>query len=613
MYFAKICGLNFTMYHVAKNKFYKFLNINAQRDSIKILCDSVFKKNQRPMQKHWKQIPTDEQTVKTLQEALQIHPTFCELLAQRGIHDFEAARTYFRPELKNLHDPYEMLGMERAVQRILQAIEQQEKILIYGDYDVDGTTSVALMYSFLAGVHKHLDYYIPDRYKEGYGLSYQGIEYAKQKGIGLLITLDCGIRATSEVRAAQHEGIDVIICDHHIPGETLPEAHAILDPKQVDCAYPYKELSGCGVGFKLVQALCQRLELPNERWLELMDFLVISIAADIVPITGENRILAHFGLEQLNRTERIGLRALAGKGGKTFPLSISDIVFGIAPIVNAAGRLADAEQAVRLLLANTKQGAGDLANILELRNKMRREFDERTSREAKEQFEQLPDKESRKSICLFHPHWHKGVVGITASRMVEAFYRPTIILTESNGKVVGSARSVRHFNVYNAIESCSDLLVNFGGHSHAAGLTLYPENVPAFQDRFEATVSTTIEDSALVPEILVSSDLDLNTLTAAFWRILKQFAPFGPKNRNPIFVSKGVRDAGYTKVLRGNHLRLAIRHGQSEIFYGIAFGMGDFYAQVKTGKSFDICYSIHENRWKEKKYLQLMVKDIRFG
>ncbi len=565
------------------------------------------------MQKHWKHISTDQQATERLQAALGIHPIFCELLVQRGITEFEAARTYFRPSLDALHDPFLMLGMERAVQRIQQAIERKEKILIYGDYDVDGTTSVALLYSFLSGVHKHLDYYIPDRYKEGYGVSYQGIEYAKQKDVGVLITIDCGIRAIQEIKLAQHEGIDVIVCDHHIPDTELPPAYAILDPKQVDCEYPYKELSGCGVGFKLVQALCQRLSLPDERWLELMDFLVISIAADIVPITGENRVLAHFGLQQLNRTERIGLRALAGKGGKTFPLSISDIVFGIAPIVNAAGRLADAEQAVRLLLANTKQGAADLANILELRNKMRREFDERISREAKEQFQQLPDWEARKSVVLYSPHWHKGVVGITASRMVEQFYRPSIILTESNGKVVGSARSVRNFDVHAAIEHCSDLLINFGGHTHAAGLTLYPENVPAFQDRFEATVSTTIEEQALVPEIRVNTELQLEALTAAFWRILKQFAPFGPKNRNPVFVSKGVRDAGYTKVLRGNHLRLAIRQGKSDMFYGIAFGMGDFYEQVKTGKPFDICYSIHENRWKEKKYLQLMVKDIRMA
>ena len=564
------------------------------------------------MQKHWKYIDTDQNTVKALQNDLQIHPIFCKLLVQRGIADYDTAKQYFRPKLEDLHDPFLMSGMEKAVKRIQIAIDKEEKILIYGDYDVDGTTSVALMYSFLSGIHGHLDYYIPDRYKEGYGVSYQGIEYAKQKGVSLIITLDCGIRANSQIDFANNEDIDVIICDHHIPDSTLPDAYAVLDPKQVDCNYPYQELSGCGVGFKLAQGICQKLNLPDENWLELLDLVVISIAADIVPIRGENRILAHFGLQQLNRTERIGLRALASKSGKTFPLSISDIVFGIAPIVNAAGRLADAEQAVRLLLANTKQGAADLSNILEARNKLRREFDERTSREAKEQFEQMPDKEERKSIVLFHPHWHKGVVGITASRMVEAYYRPTIILTESQGKVVGSARSVRHFNVHEAIEQCSDLLINFGGHSHAAGLTMYPENVPTFQDRFEAIVSTSIEEGALIPEVSVNAELKLEDLNAGFWKILKQFAPFGPKNRNPVFVSKGVRDAGYTKTLRGNHLRLAIKQDKSELFYGIAFGMGDLYEQVKTGKAFDICYSIHENRWKERKYLQLMVKDIRF-
>ncbi|MEM9990423.1 MAG: single-stranded-DNA-specific exonuclease RecJ, partial [Bacteroidota bacterium] len=535
------------------------------------------------MQKSWIDTPTDLAIVKELQTSLAIHPTFCKLLAQRGIIDYTSAKQYFRPQLTDLHDPFLMAGMEVAVRRIQTALEREEKILIYGDYDVDGTTSVAMLYTFLADLHPYLDYYIPDRYKEGYGLSYQGIEYAKQKGIALIITLDCGIRAVSQVNFATQEHIDIIICDHHIPDKVLPSACAILDPKQQQCTYPFKELSGCGVGLKLAQAICERLNMEQEHWVSLLDFVVISIAADIVPMQGENRILAYYGLQQLNETKRIGLRALARKSSRTFPLSISDIVFGIAPIINAAGRLADAEQAVRLLLASTKQGAADLSSILELRNKMRREFDERTIREAKAQFEQLPERGNHRSIVLFQPHWHKGVVGITAARMVEQYYRPTIILTESQGRVVGSARSVRGFNVYEAIERCADLLINFGGHAHAAGLTMSPENVLAFQDRFEAVVSTFIEETALVPEIEVNATLRLHDISSAFWKILKQFAPFGPRNRNPVFVSKGVRDTGYSKVLRGNHLRLAIQQDTSEVYYGIAFGMGDKYEQVKSG------------------------------
>lgn len=511
------------------------------------------------MGKVWKSIPYDEEIARHLQEVLKIHPVFCQLLAQRNVTSYDEAKRFFRPELSDLHDPFLMKDMSKATARILEAFEKNEKILIYGDYDVDGTTSVAMLYAYLSRLHKNLDYYIPDRYKEGYGLSYQGIEYASSKNVKLIITVDCGISAINPIKAAQADGLDVIVCDHHLPKDELPPAHAILDAKRPDCNYPYKELSGCGVAFKLAQALNKQLNLPFEIVAELLDYVVISIASDIVDITGENRILAYHGLKRLNTTNRLGLRMLIKRSGKELPLTITDIVFGIAPIINAAGRLADAEQAVRLLLANTKQSAVDLANLLERRNKIRREFDQRIAEEAKVLFRQQHKWETRKSVVLFQPHWHKGVVGIVASRIADLFHRPTIILTESSGQVVGSARSVNGFSIHNAIRACEDLLVNYGGHDYAAGLTLNPENVLAFQDRFEAVVSSTIEDNELLPTVHYTTKLDLRDIKPKFWQLLQQFAPFGPGNMNPIFVSEYVRDAGYSKLLKNEHVQLNIK------------------------------------------------------
>lgn len=566
---------------------------------------------QSTLTKRWKAIPYAVEIAKALQADLKIHPIFCRLLAQRGIETYEEAKQFFRPQLTDLHDPFLMKGMAEAVQRVVQAIQHKEKILLYGDYDVDGTTAVATLYSFLKPLHPHLDYYIPDRYKEGYGFSYQGIEYAANKGVGLIITLDCGIRATSQVAYCKQAGIEVIVCDHHLPGDRIPDAVAVLDPKQADCNYPYKELSGCGVGFKLAQGINQQLGRSFEHLTKLLDLVAISIASDIVEMRSENRVLTHFGLQQLNSTERIGLRMLIKNSGKQLPLSVSDVVFGLAPLINAAGRLADAEQAVKLLLAEHRVVAEDLTEVLELRNKMRREYDQRIAEEAMTLLEEDTYLQSRKSIVLYQPHWHKGVVGIAASRMVEAYHRPTIILTESSGKIVGSARSIKGFDIHEAIHSCGDLLINYGGHQHAAGLSLNPENLIVFQDRFEGYVSTMIAPEQLVPEISYTTKINFKDITSSFWNILRQFAPFGPGNRNPVFVTSQVQDTGYSRVLKEKHLSLSVRQAKSPVFYGIAFGQGERYEQIKPRKPFSICYTLEQNSWQGKSRLQLMVKDIK--
>lgn len=563
------------------------------------------------LEKTWEPIPFDPNKVEALQNALGIHPLFCQMLVQRGIEDYETAKRFFRPELSQLHDPFLMKDMDNAVRRLQKATKKKERVLLYGDYDVDGTTSVALLYSFLETQNVIIDYYIPDRYKEGYGISYEGIEFAKANTFTLIIAMDCGIRATKQVDLANSYGIDMIICDHHLPGETLPEALAILDPKRPDCAYPYKGLSGCGVTFKFIQAFLQTMSSREEDILTLLDFLVISIACDIVPITGENRVLAYYGLQQLNRTKRAGLKALIRKSKRVAPLTISDVVFGLGPMINASGRLADAAQAVRLLLSEEDQVAEDYARVLDYRNKLRKEFDQRTFSEAKEALFASTNWEAQQSIVLFNPHWHKGVVGIVASRMVEHFHKPTLILTSSDGKIVGSARSVRGFDIHEALKYCEDFLINFGGHKYAAGLSLAPENLPFFKDRFEAVVQTTMKAEYLQARIPVTGELDLKQITTGFWKILEQFAPFGPGNRNPVFMTKGVRDTGYSKVLKEVHLRLSIQQKESDYFNAIAFGKGAQYALVGNRMPFDICYTIEENKWQGRSSLQLMVKDIK--
>ena len=560
----------------------------------------------------WQLTPADVAVVNQLQDSTGLHRIFCQLLAQRGITDLEAAKAFFRPRLEDLHDPFLMRDMEAAVTRLRRALTGREEIVLFGDYDVDGTTSVALLYRFLETQEALLDYYLPDRYEEGYGLSKQGIDYAHGRGATLMIVVDCGIRAIAQVRYAKSKGIDVIICDHHLPGEQIPDAVAVLDPKRTDCAYPYKELSGCGVAFKLAQAYTQRYELPTAPLYALLDYLVISIAADIVPITGENRILAKFGLRQLNQTKRDGLLALMAQSSRHPPLTISDIVFGFAPRINAAGRMGDARTAVQLLLANDRPSAAALAQVLEDRNALRREYDQQTAEEGKRLVAAHPEWHHRRSLVLYHPEWHKGVVGIAAARMVEAFHKPTVLLTASKGKLTGSARSVRGFSVYKALLECTDLLDDFGGHDYAAGLTLRPDRLDAFRARFEAAVAAQIERQHLRPRVNINAVLDFKDITPEFWKTLQYFAPFGPGNRSPLFGSKNVRDIGFSKCLRNNHLKLAVRQPDSTTFYGIAFGKGEHIDAVQRDAPFYLAYKLEEDHWNERNRLQLMVKDLKF-
>ena len=557
-------------------------------------------------------MPADEAIVQKLQAELKIHRVFCQLLVQRGITDFDAARQFFRATLSDLHDPFLMQDMEKAVERLATAIRQKERILLFGDYDVDGTTSVAMMHDFLSRIYDRIDYYIPDRYKEGYGVSMEGVDYAQQNGIGLIIAMDCGIKANEKVAKAKLRGIDFIICDHHLPEGELPAAVAVLDPQRPDCLYPYKELSGCGVAFKLIQAFCQRFDMDSAHWQRLLEFVVISIAADIVPITGENRILARYGLKKLNSSERPGIKALIHESRRTKPLNINDIVFGLAPMINAAGRLGDAKQAVRVLLSDNKFSAYENARFLNQKNNLRKEYDQLIVEEAKEMFRDFPDWEKRKSIVLYQPHWHKGIVGIAASRLVDKYHRPTIILTESNGKIVGSARSIQGFNVYEALRHCSDLLVNFGGHNFAAGLTLEEANLEIFRNKFEEYVADNIVSEWLVPEVKISAELHFNAINSSFMKILKEFAPFGPGNRNPVFITKFVQDTGHSRLLKGNHLRLSLKMDTSETMSGVAFGLGDELSRIQDEKPFHICYRVEENNWLDKTYLQLNVNDMWF-
>ena len=564
------------------------------------------------MRKRWTLLPADAVAVDHLQRALNINPILCRLLVQRGVTTFDQAKTFFRPDLTQLHDPFLMEDMDKAVERIELAIFKKEKILLYGDYDVDGTTCVALLHSFLSVHHKALDYYIPNRYSEGYGISRQGIDFAAANGFSLIVAMDCGIRAVEKVAYAKSLGIDFIICDHHLPDGQIPAAVAVLDPLRPACQYPYKGLSGCGVVFKMAQAFTQKNDLPETPLYDLLDILVLSIAADIVPITGENRTLAYFGLEKLNSTQRPGLQALIEKARRSNPLTISDIVFGLAPMINAAGRLDDAKLAVKLLLATDPTDAADHARMLHHHNELRKEHDFHILREAKKKFEEMPDFAERKSILLFDEHWHKGVVGIAAARMVEHFHRPTVLLTQSNGMATGSARSVPGFNIYNALKRCEVLLTNFGGHDHAAGMTLPVEQVPAFQKRFEKAVAEMISDEMLEPEVKLSAVLDLKDIDFKFWNILKQFAPFGPGNRSPVFATKNVIDSGHSRLLKGNHVKVAVKQNDSVPIYGVAFGWGDDFSKIKSKKPFHIAYKIEEEHWQQEKTLRLVVRDMWF-
>jgi len=560
----------------------------------------------------------NSETIQKLAGELNIHPILAQLLVQRGVNTFDEAKHFFRPSLNDLHDPFLMKDMDKAVERISNAILNKEKILVYGDYDVDGTTAVSLVYTFLHNQYVNVGYYIPDRYKEGYGISLQGIDYAKENGYSLIIALDCGIKSIDKIDYANTLGVDFIICDHHRPGSELPNAIAVLDPKRADCDYPYKELSGCGVGFKLIQAIAQQKGILFEDLTQYLDLVAVSIAADIVPITGENRILAFYGLKLLNENPRPGFKAILELSNfKKDEITVNDVVFLIAPRINAAGRIESGKSAVDLLVSKNDNVAGLLGDGINEHNLKRKDLDSSITEHALQLIEESEDHKYRKSTVLYNSAWHKGVIGIVASRLTEKYYRPTIVLTKSNDEnnmVSGSARSVKDFDVYNAIESCSDLLEQFGGHMYAAGLTMKEENVEEFIQRFEEVVSSTIEDRMLVREVEIDAELNLNDINQKFFNILKQFAPFGPGNMSPIFKSSNLRDNGRGKVVGNNHLKLTLvqHEDYQSTFDGIAFQLGHHHPQVEQQDAFEVVYHIEENNFNNRTTLQLNIKDLKF-
>jgi len=565
-------------------------------------------------QKTWRIVAPDVDAVEKLHQQTGMDRLMCSILVQRNLRTAEDVSQFFEPNLRSLHDPFLMKDMDRAVHRLQQAIDTEESILLYGDYDVDGVTSVSLMYTFLGRRYSNLDFYIPDRYKEGYGISRAGIDYARERNARLIIAMDCGIKAVEQIAYARSIGIDVIICDHHLPGEMLPEAVAILDPRQEKCDYPYKELSGCGITFKLIQAFEQQHNIPIEELTSLLDLVVISIASDIVPLTGENRILAYHGLHQLNHTYRSGLLALIDQSNLKRPFTIRDIVFGLAPIINAAGRLADAELSVRLMLARNRKVARNYADILEECNKTRRKYDQETAEEAEQLISEDPALIKRKSLTLYQPHWHKGVIGIVASRLAERYHKPTIILTNSDeGHVVGSARSVSEFDIYEAIAKSEDILINYGGHKYAAGMTVAADDLTPFIQHIERYVSSHIQPKQQQPELEITAEVDFSVFQSGFRNFLRKLTPLGPGNRPPVFLTRNVYDAGFSKALNGTHLKLAVRQPGSRIMNGILFGEAELLNQVKQKKRMDICYTIQESSGTGgRRHLQMVVKDLRF-
>jgi len=570
----------------------------------------------------------NKEIIRLLIDQLAVGENIANLLAQRGISSYDEAKDFFRPSLDQMHDPFLMKDMDLAVKRISQAIQNQERVLIYGDYDVDGTTAVALVYSYLKKYFKkRIEFYIPDRYSEGYGISIKGIDHAADQGFNLVIALDCGIKAVEKIDYANRRNVDFIICDHHRPGDSIPQAVAVLDTKRPDCNYPFKELSGCGVGYKLISALAETLNDDQVELNSYLDLVAISIAADIVPITGENRIMAYYGLKLLNASPRPGIEAVLKysninkresmdeKRGLFLnrELTISDLVFLIGPRINAAGRIDTASDSVRLMLAEKMSHAEKLASAINDLNTERRNLDNNITEEALAMIESNELLKNTKSTVLYNENWSKGVIGIVASRLTDNYYRPTIILTRSGDLITGSARSVKNFDVYDAIDHCSDLLEHFGGHKYAAGLSLKSSNLDEFKKRFEEFVTKTIDETTLIPEIEIDADIDFNELTPKFMRILKQFAPFGPGNMSPVFRTDGVKDTGRSRIVGKNHLKLELEQENfpGMAFSGIAFQQGDHFEWIKSGKPFSICYHLEENEWQGKVSLQLNVKDIR--
>lgn len=562
------------------------------------------------MDKRWKILKTDLEKVSTLSNELKINAAICKILVQRGLQDFEQSKDFFRPKIEHLHSPWLMKDMDKAVERVTRAITNNEKILVYGDYDVDGTTSVACMYQFLKSIYPNVDFYIPHRYKEGYGISVAGIEFAKDNGFSLIVSLDCGIKAINMIALAGTYGIDFVVCDHHTPDDILPEAYAILNPKQKDCPYPFNELCGCGVGFKLIQAICEKLELPDETWIQYMDLLATAIAADIVPLVNENRVMTFFGLKRANENPSVGIKALLQLAQKKDALSVSDLVFLIAPRVNAAGRMDDAKLAVRLFIEKNYTHALELAEELQVNNTDRKETDADITQQALELIETNTIYTARKSTVLYKGDWHKGVVGIVASRLIEKHYKPTIILTNSNDKISGSARSVIGFNVYEAIHSCKDLLENYGGHFYAAGLTLKPENLNLFIDRFESVVSGSITEEMLSPEIVIDTEINFADITDTFYNIILQMEPYGPENMRPVFITKNVYETGMSRIVKEAHIKFSLKHG-SKIMNGIGFGLAEKFQLLQPNRPIDIVYTLDINVYRDVRSIQLKVIDLK--
>jgi len=566
------------------------------------------------LQKRWNILTADDDKVQQLYASLKIHPVLCKILAQRYLDDFDKSKQFFRPQLTDLHDPLLMKDMDKAVTRISSALDQQEKILVFGDYDVDGTTAVSCMLRFLQKVYQpnKVDFYIPHRYREGYGVSQKGIDFAIENGFNLIISLDCGIKSVELIQYARENGIDFIVCDHHMPDDILPAAVAILNPKQKDCNYPFKELCGCGVGYKLITALARHLELEESAPYEYLDLVATAIAADIVPMTGENRVLAFYGLLKANENPNYGILALKQLSGVQKELFINSLVFMIAPRVNAAGRMDDARKAVQMFIASTPQEALQFAEMLHSDNTDRKEADKNITEEALAIIENDGVQQNRKSTVVFQSHWHKGVVGIVASRLIDYYYRPTIVLTQSGEYVAGSARSVAGFNVYEAIHQCKDLLLGYGGHFYAAGMTLALDKVEAFRTRFEEVVAATITPELLIPEIIIDAEVEFKDLKQPFYNIIHQMEPFGPENMRPLFVVRNVTDSGYSRVVKEQHIKFSLRQ-ENILFNGIGFGMAKKYHLLESKKPVDVVFTLDENEWNNEKHLQLRVIDFRLS
>ncbi len=561
--------------------------------------------------KRWTYQETHDAEVKALQKQLNIHPIICKLLVHRNIKTFDKAKDFFRPSLEHLHDPFLMKDMDIAIERIEKAIIQNERVLIYGDYDVDGTTAVSLVYSYFKDISDKILYYIPDRYTEGYGISFQGIDFAAENNVTLMIALDCGIKAHDKISYAKNKGIDFIICDHHLPGDTLPDAVAILDPKRSDCSYPFDDLSGCGIGFKLIQAYSQKNNLNAEKIYDQLDLVAVSIASDLVSIIGENRILAKFGVDKINTNPRAGFKALMNELKLNRNLDITDLVFIIGPRINAAGRIAHGSEAVTLLIEENYDAALEKTKKVQQNNTDRKTLDKDITEEA---FAMIDTDEvliHKKSTVLYQEHWHKGVIGIVASRLIEKYHRPTIILASSNGKAVGSGRSVPGFDLHDAIDACSEHLVQFGGHKYAAGLTIELHKINDFKTAFDKIVSERITEEQLIPQIEIDAEIELTDINEKFFNIVEQMGPFGPGNMRPIFVTKNVYDTGYSKILNGNHLKLNILKDGQNPKNGIGFGMGDYMKIIESKETFDICYQLYANVWNGQTKIEFRLKDLR--